>query len=57
MENREDKIKNLENLVKKYQEMLSSSENSGKKFENMVRAMEQEKIIKRESYIESGYCF
>ena len=57
MENREDKIKNLENLVKKYQEMLSSSENSEKKFENMVRAMEQEKIIKRESYIESGKSF
>ena len=57
MENREDKIKNLENLVKKYQEMLSSSENSEKKFENMVRAMEQEKIIKRESYLESGKSF
>lgn len=57
MENREDKIKNLENLVKKYQEMLSSSENSEKKFENMVRAMEQEKIIKRENYIESGKSF
>ena len=46
MEKREDKIKNLENKIKKYKELLSSNEYFEKKYENMVKSIEEEKINK-----------
>ena len=43
MENREDKIKNLEARIKKYQIILNSNEINEKKYENMIRYYEEEK--------------
>ena len=50
MENREDKIKNLEAKLKKYQIILNSSETNEKKYENIIRSYEEEKNNK--SYFE-----
>ena len=43
MENREDKIKNLEAKVKKYQIILNNTETNEKKYENIIRSYEEEK--------------
>ena len=46
MEKREDKIKNLENKIKKYKELISNHDFFEKKYENMIKSIEEEKINK-----------